>query len=62
MGKKIKKIRPPKRNPYEYQCTQCGNPLIKKKYATFQKCFWCGYNNDLQMIFPRGRKERNGKD
>ena len=59
MGKNIKKVVPEKKNPYEFECTQCGNPLIKKKNADFQKCYWCGYQNDLQQIF-RG-KAKHGR-
>ena len=46
MGKRFRKIAPPKPNKYMKICERCGNGGITKK--TVFQCKYCGYINGIE--------------
>lgn len=49
-----------KRNPQEFDCERCGNPLMKSRIKDGVKCRWCGYINVVGKFEGKGRRSGNG--
>lgn len=48
-----------KRNPQEFDCEQCGNPLLKSRARDSVKCRYCGHINIVGK-FVGGKGKKNG--
>lgn len=50
-----------KRNPQEFDCECCGNPIYKSRVRDDVKCCWCGYINNVgKFVGGRKRKKNDG--